>query len=135
LFTGEAALEQRCLDYLKSLRQAPAITDLAQLDREGREQLRVSRLAMDVRKSGDDLSSSPAFRAAKPGRPYFGPVYFRKETEPYMTIATAWSGEEPGVTMAEVNLKFIWDVVSQIKIGEKGYAYDRRFRRSTPRSS
>src|SRR6266446_6385881 len=28
-----------------------------------------------------------------------------------------------GVTVAEVNLKFIWDVVSQIKIGKAGHAY------------
>jgi signal transduction histidine kinase len=123
LITGEAALEQRRLDYLKLLRQAPAITDVVQLDSDAREQLRVSRLAMDVRKSGQDFSGSPAFRAAKPGKPYFSPVYFRKETEPYLTIAAAWSGEEPGVTVAEVNLKFIWDVVSQIRIGEKGHAY------------
>ena len=27
------------------------------------------------------------------------------------------------VTVADVNLKFIWDVVSRIKIGEKGKAY------------
>jgi signal transduction histidine kinase len=123
LITGEAALEQRRLDYLKLLRQAPAITDVVQLDSDAREQLRVSRLAMDVRKSGQDFSGSPAFRAAKPGKPYFSPVYFRKETEPYLTIAAAWSGEESGVTVAEVNLKFIWDVVSQIRIGEKGHAY------------
>ena len=31
--------------------------------------------------------------------------------------------ERPGVTVAEVNLKFIWDVVSQIKIGKAGHAY------------
>ena len=28
-----------------------------------------------------------------------------------------------GVTVAEVNLKLIWDVVSQIKVGKDGYAY------------
>ena len=27
------------------------------------------------------------------------------------------------MTVAEVNLKFIWDVVSQIKIGKAGHAY------------
>ena len=40
-----------------------------------------------------------------------------------MTIAMAGSGQEAGVTVAEVNLKFIWDVVSQIKIGKAGHAY------------
>ena len=32
-------------------------------------------------------------------------------------------GGDNGVTTAEVNLKFIWDVVSQIKIGSTGRAY------------
>src|SRR5262249_38257545 len=44
--------------------------------------------------------------------------------EPYMTVAIAESaGSGAGVSAAEVNLKFIWDVVSQIKIGQAGYAY------------
>ena len=32
-------------------------------------------------------------------------------------------GDDGPVTVADVNLKFIWDVVSRIKIGEKGKAY------------
>ena len=57
------------------------------------------------------------------GQPWFGPVYFRKETEPYMTIAMRSGSDTGPVTVADVNLKFIWDVVSRIKIGEKGKAY------------
>src|SRR2546422_467987 len=55
-------------------------------------------------------------------RIFYGPVYCRKESEPYMTIALG-GGPSAGVTVAEVNLKFIWDVVSQIKIGKAGHAY------------
>jgi signal transduction histidine kinase len=40
-----------------------------------------------------------------------------------MTIAIAGSGKDAGVTVAAVNLKFIWDVVSQIKIGKAGHAF------------
>src|SRR5205823_4945961 len=54
---------------------------------------------------------------------WFGPVYFRKESEPYMTMAVAHSGRNAGVTVAEVNLKLIWDVITAIKIGQTGYAY------------
>ena len=50
-------------------------------------------------------------------------MYFRKETEPYMTIAIRSGGDSGPVTVADVNLKFIWDVVSRIKIGDKGKAY------------
>jgi signal transduction histidine kinase len=40
-----------------------------------------------------------------------------------MSIAVRSGGEARPVTVAEVNLKFIWDVVSRIKIGQKGKAY------------
>jgi signal transduction histidine kinase len=118
-----AAMEQRRADYFRLLRQVPPITEVSYIDPEGREQLRVSRLAMDVVGSGTDLSQDPRFRDPKKGRTYFSLVYFRKESEPYMTIALAGSGDKAGVTVAEVNLKFIWDVVSQIKIGKAGHAY------------
>jgi signal transduction histidine kinase len=50
-------------------------------------------------------------------------VYFRKGTEPYMTIAVRGRGASAPVTVAEVNLKFIWEVISRIRVGVKGKAY------------
>ena len=120
---GTAGGDERRIEFLKLIRQVPAVTDIAQIDSTGREQLLASRLAMDVVGSQRDRSQEPAFKAARPGQTYFGPVYFRKETEPYMTIAVKAGGEAGSVTLAEVNLKFIWDVVSRIRIGDKGKAY------------
>jgi hypothetical protein len=40
-----------------------------------------------------------------------------------MQIAVRSSGNAGPVTVADVNLKFMWDVISRIKIGEKGKAY------------
>ena len=116
-------VELRRIEFNKLLRQVPDITDIAQLDPDGREQIAVSRLAMDRIGSGNDRSKEPAFLLAKRGQPWFGPVYFRKETEPYMTIAVRSGSDKGPVTVADVNLKFIWDVVSRIKIGDKGKAY------------
>jgi hypothetical protein len=42
----------------------PAITEISELDHDGKEQLTVSRLAMDVIGSGQDFSQSPAFAEA-----------------------------------------------------------------------
>ncbi len=116
-------LEQRRFDFVRLLHQAPAITELIQLDNAGKEQLKVSRLAMDVVGSGKDYSQLPAFIEAKNHGKWFSPVYFRKESEPYMTLAIAQSGRNAGVTIAEVNLKLIWDVITGLKIGQGGYAY------------
>lgn len=114
--------DQRYFDYVRLLRLVPAITELAQLDRTGREQMLVSRLSMNVMGSNIDRSTEPAFIEAKASKVYFGPVSFRKGSEPYLTMAVAHGGRS-GVTVADINLKLIWDVISQIKIGQNGYAY------------
>ena len=118
-----SALEQRRFDALRLLRQVPAITELAQLDSTGKEQLRVSRLAMDAVGVGTDFSKDPKFTEAVAKKIYYGPVYFRRESEPYMTLAMAGARRDAGVSVAEVNLKFIWDVVSQIRVGKRGQAF------------
>jgi signal transduction histidine kinase len=123
LASGAAAVEQRRFDFIRLQRQVPAITEVSLLDGSGREQLRISRLAMDVAGSRADFSNEPRFKEARAGRVYYGPVYFRKESEPYMTLAVAGSGPDGGVIAVDVNLKFIWDVVSQIKIGRAGQAF------------
>ncbi len=117
------AIDQRRFDYVRLLRQVPAITELVQIDGQGNEQLKVSRLAMDVVTSNTNYSADPRYVEAMQKRIWYSPVYFRKESEPYMTIATMRAGRQAGVTLAEVNLKLIWDVVTGIRLGQGGYAY------------
>src|SRR6266851_5438447 len=120
-------LDQRRQDYFRLQRQEPPITELTELDGQGRECLTISRLKMDVVPvppcTGADLSQNPAFTEARARRIWFSPVYFRKESEPYMTLAMAREGRNAGVTVAEINLKLIWDVITGLKIGQSGYAY------------
>ena len=70
--------DQRRLDSLRLLRQVPAITEVSHIDPAGHEQLRVSRLAMDVIGSNADLSRDPKFVEAIARKTHFSPVYFRK---------------------------------------------------------
>jgi signal transduction histidine kinase len=119
----DGTLDQRRFDALRLLRQVPAITELAQIDAAGHEQLKVSRLTMDVVGSGIDYSQKPEFTQAVAHKVYYGPVYFRRESEPYMTLSLAGTRRDTGVSIAQVNLKLIWDVVSKIKVGEHGRAY------------
>jgi two-component system NtrC family sensor kinase len=123
-------LEQRRYDFIRLLREVPAIASVAEIDGAGKEQLRLSRTAPDAIGSGADFAADPAFVAAEANGVWFSPVEFRNQSEPYMTIAVAHAGRHAGVTVAEVNLKFIWDLVNSMQIGEGGYAYvvDRRGR-------
>ncbi len=107
--SGRAGLEQRHIDYLRLIRQEPAVTDVRLLDPSGEEQLKVSRLDLDLVGSLEDYSRAQEFLEAKSRTRYLGPVYFREETEPYMTVAIAEPGTNASITAAEVNLKFIWD--------------------------
>jgi signal transduction histidine kinase/DNA-binding response OmpR family regulator len=122
--TGEGALlAQREVDFARLLRNEPAISEVRHLDSRGKESLRVARFALDEIGGGDDFSQSPAFRDARTRGTYFGPVYFRNESEPYMTIAVSSGERASEVIAAEVNLRAIWDVVTPIKVGQFGYAY------------
>jgi signal transduction histidine kinase len=111
------------LDALRVLRQAPAITDLALLDGQGRERLAVSRLALDRLDTRAERGAERAFVEALSRRVHHGPVSFRRETEPFMSLAVAGPRREMGVAVADVNLKFVWDVVSSIQVGREGRAW------------
>lgn len=73
-----------------------------------------------------DYSFDEALVQARGGPSFFSPVYFVRQSEPYMHIAVPiepFAGEVIGVLIAEVNLKYIWEVISQIKVGQTGYDY------------
>ncbi len=116
-------MEQRRYDFIRLLRQAPAITEALYVDGQGRERLRLSRLEPDVLDSGTDLSADARFRGALQSRVWYGPVTFRRGSEPYMALAMAHAGRNPGATIAEVNLKLIWEVITGIRVGGTGYAF------------
>jgi signal transduction histidine kinase/CheY-like chemotaxis protein len=115
--------EQQYLELLKLLRLAPAVADAAWIDAAGRERVRVSRVTRDVVASNIDRSGDPGYGAATAGKAWYGTVHFRRDTEPYLTTAVAGSQREAGVIIAEINLKFVWDVVSAIRSGKAGHAY------------
>ncbi|HSF32950.1 MAG TPA: GAF domain-containing protein [Candidatus Tectomicrobia bacterium] len=113
-------------ELIKLLKVAPAITEAVALGPDGRERLKVSRVRMLLPEDLKDRSTADAFMGARGGRAYYGQVYFVRESEPYMTIAVPierFAGDVAGVLVAEVNLKYIWEVVSRIKVGRAGYIY------------
>jgi hypothetical protein len=118
-----ATIEQRRFDAFRLLRQVPAITELSQLDADGKELLKVSRLAMDVVASGTDYSKEAKFTETVAKKIYYGPVYMRRESEPYMTLGMSGWRSDAGVSLVELNLKSMWDIVQKTKVGDRGIAY------------
>jgi len=120
-------LEARRFEFIKLLRQAPAFTEVRWIDWSGREEVEVSRVAADVIGSGRDWSSEPAFLQARATGSYTSPVYFRRDTEPYITIARALEGSAGGITIAEVNLRFVVERIEDLRADPNlvGYVIDR----------
>jgi signal transduction histidine kinase len=105
---------------------APAITEAMAIDSEGLARVAVSRFTSILPQGKKIDSALPALRLAKEGKSYFSPVYFYRDSEPYMTIAVPierYAGRVIGVLQVQVNLKYVWDLVSKLKVGAGGYAY------------
>lgn len=114
------------VELIKLLKAVPAITAVSALDSNGQELFKLSRVQLIQLGDLKSLRDDEAFIRAKGGVTNFSHVYFVRESEPYAKIAVPierFAGEIVGVLIAEVNLKYIWDVVSDIRVGHTGYAY------------
>ncbi|MGJ4971250.1 MULTISPECIES: adenylate/guanylate cyclase domain-containing protein [unclassified Bradyrhizobium] len=114
-------LELRRADYVQLLSQAPAVRQLYQLDGQGREQLRVSRTSISFA-SGNDLSRDLRFTDTVTHGSNFSAVTF-KGAQPMMSISVAHSGFNAGVTVADIDLDFLEDSMTEAQIGKVGTAY------------
>jgi PAS domain S-box-containing protein len=118
---------RRKLDLEKLLGFEPAFRQLILLDTQGQELVRVSRVSSAlpehvILKPGGELFSRAANK-----NDYISQVYIDEITsEPMIVLAVPVKdifGDFKGVFAAEVNLKFMWDLVGRIRIGERGLAY------------
>jgi hypothetical protein len=126
-----STIDQRRFDGLRLLRQVPAITELAQIDSAGIEQLKVSRRSVDVVAAKTDYLQDPKFTEAMAKKVYYGPVYFflrepkpgqePPQPEPCMTLSLAGARREAGVSIAEV--KLVQDLVAKMEVADHGVAY------------
>lgn len=118
---GFSALGQRMAE-VQILRRTRAIKSISLIDPQGMEVLRVSRLSADVKHSGYDFSTADWFSRVQSGRPYRSRVYLRDEAL-YMTVAMAVGPVEAGITVVEIDLEFLLEGITGIKVGDTGLAY------------
>src|SRR6516165_11536282 len=115
--------ERHRFDVLRLMRQVPAVLEIILVDGAGSERLHVSRVDPDIVNSEIDHSQDPALIGARSDRTWYGAVTLYESSEPHMTVAVAGAREINGVTIAVINLKLIWDVISAIHIGQSGDAF------------
>ncbi|MFL5029243.1 MAG: ATP-binding protein [Xanthobacteraceae bacterium] len=114
--------EQHRADYALLLQQVTAIEELAHIGGNGREEIRLTRRRVTVN-SGTDYSRDPSFTETVARGVWFSPAYYRADSEPFMTVAMAHSGRNAGVTVAEINLSFLGELIGGVQAGRPGYAY------------
>lgn len=118
---SQDTLEKRRADYASLLHQVSVVNQLFQLNGEGREVLRVSRQSTTTG-SNADLSRDMRFTDTVARGVSYAPAWFADRT-PYMSISVAHSGFNAGVTVAEIDLSFLSELLSDAQVGKAAFAY------------
>jgi class 3 adenylate cyclase/HAMP domain-containing protein len=118
---SQDTLEKRRADYASLLHQVSVVNQLFQLNGEGREVLRVSRQSTTTG-SNADLSRDMRFTDTVARGVSYAPAWFADGT-PLMSISVAHSGFNAGVTVAEIDLGFLSDFLSDAQVGKAAFAY------------
>jgi class 3 adenylate cyclase/HAMP domain-containing protein len=113
--------DQHRADYAQLLNQVPAVSQLSLLDGYGREQLRVSRTAVLVG-SKADFSRDFRFTDTNGKSVSYAPAFFQ-DSRPFMSISVSHSGFNAGVTVAEIDLRFLTDFLGDAQVGKSTFAY------------
>ncbi|MGL3105381.1 adenylate/guanylate cyclase domain-containing protein [Bradyrhizobium sp. BR 1432] len=118
---SQDTLEKRRADYASLLHQVAVVNQLFQLNGDGREVLRVSRQSTTTG-SNADLSRDMRFTDTVARGVSYAPAWFADRT-PLMSISVAHSGFNAGVTVAEIDLSFLSDFLSDAQVGKAAFAY------------
>src|SRR5215208_1975558 len=123
--TADSETKQSILESLLGLQ--PAFRQLALLNTTGRQVAQISRLSLALSQEFQSQLKGDVLSQTEASHRYISPIYIDELTnEPLVIIAVPARnvfGDFQGVLIAELNLKFMWDVVDQLKVGETGYAY------------
>jgi PAS domain S-box-containing protein len=111
----------------KLLGLEPAFRQLVLLGEQEQELVKVSRVSKIVSANLTERVGSELLSELSLGKRYISPIFIDEITSEPMVIigvpVTDVFGDVEGLVMAEVNLKFMWDLVDSIKVGKKGLAY------------
>jgi anti-anti-sigma regulatory factor/HAMP domain-containing protein len=123
---GNATLDAKERLLSQVILETKVFDELALLDRNGHEQVRVGRNAVFTAADLRDRSHDETITNAVSSKgPYYSTVHFNQDNnEPLMSIAVpvvdVRSGQINGVVSGDVRLKPIWELVSDIQFGDQG---------------
>jgi PAS domain S-box-containing protein len=125
LATSQPQQQKATLDKL--LHFDPAFRQVILFNASGEEMARSSRVSRSESNQISESVRADIFAQTVQKKTFIGPVYIdERSSEPMAVMAvpvTDIFGDYKGTLVAEVNLKFMWDLVGNMKIGEGGSAY------------
>jgi hypothetical protein len=123
--TAGASTRQSILESLLGLQLS--FRQLALLSTTGRQVTAISRQSSSLSQQFASQLKGDVLTQTQTGQRYISPIYIDELTsEPLVIIAVPAQdvfGDFQGVLAAELNLKFMWDLVDRLEVGETGYAY------------
>ena len=99
------AAHYRRLDFLRILRNDDAASEIIHVAMSGLELLRVSKTGADRINSGHDWSGDPRFWRGVQSEVSFSPAYYRRETDPAISITVSNAIQKEGLIIAEFSLR------------------------------
>ena len=99
---------------------------LSLMDETGQEMAKRSRYLLFSAQDLTDQADSAEFIAASAGERYLGPISISQYAEPLVTLAIPIKNvrsDVEGVLSAEINLKYMWDIIARLESGLGSYAY------------
>ena len=114
-------LEKRRNDYAQLMNQVAPVSQLSWLNGQGRELLRLSRTEIAYSR-GIDFSHDPRFTETVARGVSYSPATFSTD-RPLMSISVAHSGFNNGVTVADIDLRFLSDFLGEAQVGKANFAY------------
>ena len=113
--------QQWRFEYFRVTRRIPEITNIIRVNAEG-QRVFGGRLRMYDESSSDHSDDVRFIEARKHGK-YLGPMYLGGETKAFVSFAIADAEPNSGVTIVELNIVWLWNMIDAIKVGGTGYAY------------
>ena len=121
--SGTLSVEDRISEYERLMKLAPAIMEIEHVDASGKNALLVARADPNRIRVAPNATSAAVIAQARRTGKWYSPTYLRDGNVPHVTLALAALEGAGGVTIVQINLKFIADMVAQMRFGEAGQAY------------
>ncbi|MBI9075119.1 MAG: PAS domain S-box protein [Desulfatibacillum sp.] len=126
LIDKEPQEQKQALEYVL-INRSNAFSELALLDAEGKEIVKVSESYTYLPKELGDLSRTEMFATVKRGEVFVGPFYSQADggrlSIPIAIPLSSRNGKIVSVLTADINVARLWKTIAKVEIGKTGYAY------------